>query len=322
MSSKKSDKRGWLAFNTTPLLDLFMLATFVFAMNADKGAEQIYGSRLDAATNEVQRASSQLDELKIKNTELETLVSIQSNKLEIANAENRANEVENRNLQTRVNDLISSKTRLESDLSDATNRVGKLEAANRDLSNDIEDYVAREKEYEKLDKFRNESRIETGDTNIDVSVFVGPDSRLFWKNNFEWSWCSLEKGLDDFLKAKSFPDGIQIQIRFIGFHNCASREASVIITLEGKFKVLPPARKGCHLIYWCSSDRYIVDNRGETQDLSNTLVSVADADRRTPPNRVKYFLVRPKSEDSTDKTIKEKLKMAYGREIDVEIIRY
>ena len=68
----KSDDHGGsglLAFNFTPILDLFMLATFVFAMNADvadKKYQEQYRQKLDAATNVVASAYNELQEERIK----------------------------------------------------------------------------------------------------------------------------------------------------------------------------------------------------------------------------------------------------------------
>ena len=328
MSMKNDKRRKGSSFIPIPILDLFMLATFVFAMNADiadKKYEKQYQERFVSATNETQQVSSQLaaKDQEYKLAELAALVSLQSNKLETANAEKQAIENENRRLRNELQNAVSESARCQVSLDDAMNNIARLEEINRKQSERIDNYADREAEYAELDKSHNASSVNEGETKIDVRVFITADSRLFWQNNHEWSSCSFKDGLAEFLKSKSLPEDASVRISFIGFYNCKNREANAIQQLKDKFpEVTTTLRNGSHLVYVLDGNTIYVDtDKTQYQKLHDLLKSLAKEDEmdKCP---IKFFLVRPNSNDTIDEKFNEWLKDAYGCDIETEVVRY
>ena len=328
--ARKNKGREWSASGLTPLLDLFMLATFVFAMNADvadKKYEQQYQERLEMATNETHRVASQLSELEILARRSSSLVSLYSNKFEKVSVDNRSIEEENRILHEQLKSAQSTKMDYEVQLEDATNKlasvdatINELEKRNHELDNKltkandnieqlekikqenstklnqlqeslnklqkrIEDYADLKKQYDHLvDLQHNKLWIENGETNISVNVFITQDSRLFWENNHETTSCSFKDELDDFLKTKSRPENVNVQIHFIRFYNCEVEAEDVIKQLQMKIGQFSPAPgAGNHIIYWKDNKTIFVDkDQIQFENLCSKINSVADEDKFEP----------------------------------------
>jgi len=266
-----------------------MLATFVFAMNADvadKKYQRQYKDQLSAATNETARLAERLTDV--------------TDKLDKAEGQLGAATKENTNLNKKLSKL---KTEYDN-LKDSYAKLDKL----------FQNYSA---------------MLPTNKTPIVyASACCLGNRRFFWKNNQEWSCCSGESGdqIEDFLKTKSIKEGVKVHVNFIRFYDCAVREDGIVAQLQGiyqKENVSESSASGCHVIDMRDANSIYLDWKKTPITLAQLekelkLIAEGESDEK---GLIKYFMACPKSNNEEDR-IRGWLNNAYGHPVEFEVMYY
>ena len=316
MPSKKNKKFQGLAFNTISILDLFMLATFVFAMNADvadKKYQRQYKDQLSAATNETSRLTGRLTDVTDKLAKAETELGAATN--------------ETARLTGRLTDVTDKLAKAETELGAATNKNAELNEKFSKLKTEFDNL---KDSHAKLDKlFQDYSAMLPTNAAplVYASVCCLGNKRVFWKNNQEWSCCSGESGdqIEDFLKTKSIREEVKVHVNFIRFYDCAERENGIVALLQGKYQkenVSESSASGCHLIDMRDANNIYLDWKKTPVTLDKLekelgLIAEGESDEKG----IKYFMACPKSNNEEDR-IRGWLNNAYGHPVEFEVMYY